>query len=41
MGKVREHADSTILQELVNQINNYDYDEAIETIKEISGNIVS
>ena len=39
MGKVMEHADSTILRKLVNQINNYDYDEAIETIKEISGNI--
>ncbi|MBE9541732.1 MAG: response regulator, partial [Proteobacteria bacterium] len=33
MEKVREHVDSSILQELENQINNYDYDEALETIK--------
>ncbi|MCJ7616615.1 MAG: response regulator, partial [Desulfobacterales bacterium] len=35
MGKVREHADNSILQKLESQINNYDYDEAIETINKI------
>ncbi|MBU4419626.1 MAG: response regulator [Proteobacteria bacterium] len=35
MKKVREHADSLILQELENQINNYDYDEALESINRI------
>ncbi|MCJ7614996.1 MAG: response regulator, partial [Desulfobacterales bacterium] len=35
MKKVREHADSSILQELENQINNYDYDEALESINRI------
>jgi two-component system sensor histidine kinase/response regulator len=35
MGKVREHADNSILQKLESQINNYDYDEAIETINRI------
>ncbi|MCJ7615791.1 MAG: response regulator, partial [Desulfobacterales bacterium] len=35
MEKVREHADSSILQELETQINNYDYDEALESINRI------
>ncbi|MCG2758933.1 MAG: response regulator [Desulfobacteraceae bacterium] len=35
MEKVKEHADSSILQELENQINNYDYDEALESINRI------
>jgi two-component system sensor histidine kinase/response regulator len=35
MEKVMEHADSSILQELENQINNYDYDEALGTINKI------
>jgi two-component system sensor histidine kinase/response regulator len=39
MEKVREHADSSALQELENRINTYDYDEALETIKKISENI--
>ena len=33
MEKVREHADSSVLRELENQINSYDYDEALETIE--------
>ncbi|MBU1162564.1 MAG: hypothetical protein KKA75_00205, partial [Proteobacteria bacterium] len=35
MGKVRGLADNSILQKLESQINNYDYDEAIETINSI------
>ena len=35
MGKVRGHADSSILQKLESQINNYDYDEALESINRI------
>ena len=33
--KVREHADSSVLQELENQINNYDYDEALNSVDKL------
>ncbi len=32
MKKVMEHAENSALQELESRINNYDYDEALETI---------
>jgi len=36
MEKVRGSVDNSVLQELENRINNYDYDEALETIKKLA-----